>query len=81
MDSEPKQGLECYLHEPLMPSRTRHWGNPAEYATWQDESLNGILARVGQTAHSRVWHQRCYLFFSAAEADRMMRMKRQRRSL
>eukprot|EP00969_Alexandrium_andersonii_P107300 4733107-Alexandrium_andersonii.AAC.1 len=47
--------------------RTQYWGNPNTYSTWEDESLDAVLASVGSQAHvGATWASRCVAFFAKA---------------
>ena len=35
-----------------------HFGSPAAWACWEDESLNQVLKAVSASAHRLVWHKR-----------------------
>eukprot|EP00969_Alexandrium_andersonii_P066077 2914852-Alexandrium_andersonii.AAC.1 len=56
--------------------RSSYWGNPAMHATWEDESLNVVLSKVGSTAHSQVWSRRVLAFFGNCEEHRASKRKR-----
>ena len=52
--------LHLLLHIPL---RALQEGRPALHATWADETLNRVVALLGNVAHSRVWEQRVLASF------------------
>eukprot|EP00959_Pyramimonas_sp_CCMP1952_P059093 1234299-Pyramimonas_sp.AAC.1 len=35
-----------------LPFRTKTFGHPRVYATWTDETLNNMLSRLAESAHS-----------------------------
>ena len=62
---KPKHHL--LLH---MVHRTAIHGNPAYYATFEDESINRTLKKIGQAAHRSVWELRVFAHFGKAERVR-----------
>ena len=59
-------------------SRARRDGNPAWYATFLDESLNGNLAAMAKGCHRRTWHTSLLAAFRwvSAGASRRVRPRR-----
>lgn len=47
-------------------ARARGQGSPRLHATWQDETLNRLLAACGASAHRLVWHLRTLAHFEKA---------------
>ena len=61
----PKHHL--FIH---MMHRTQLCGNPREYATFQDESLNKVLSAVSKTAHAAVWEKRIFSWWRQLPIDK-----------
>jgi hypothetical protein len=60
--------------------RTEKHGSPSSYATFEDESINRVLKKVGEAAHRSVWEIRVLVQFAQVE-DRMLSRKRARPSM
>ena len=58
MDMKPKHHL--FLH---LSFRARHYGSPAWYGTFLDESQNRVLASVCRSAYPTVFEQRVFVSF------------------
>jgi hypothetical protein len=44
--------------------QVRHKGNPRMWATWADESLNGVLAKIARSCHRACWETMVHKKFS-----------------
>ena len=76
-------GLPCRpkLHHIMhLVQRSELQGNPAYYATWEDEGLNKVLGQLGRAAHRSVWEVRILAHFDAYQTLIRDRPKRQRRA-
>ena len=56
-------------------SRARHDGNPSWYATFHDESLNGMLAAMAKRCHRRTWHNSLLAAFRWVSAGATRRVR------
>lgn len=63
---KPKHHLMLHL-----VTRTRRHGNPGYYSTFEDESINRVVKKIGQAAHRSVWEARMFAHFRMAEDARM----------
>lgn len=70
----PKPKLHLMMHSAL---RCRSEGSPASHATWQDETLNRLVASVGAAAHRKVWELRVMESFDSALRARDAKRKRE----
>jgi hypothetical protein len=73
-----KAGVDCKpKHHQLvhLVDRTMKHGSPSWYSTFEDESLNRVLKKVGEAAHRSVWEIRVLVQFGQVE-DRMLSRKR-----
>lgn len=53
-----------------MSGRASAFGNPNAYSTFEDESINKLLKKVGEAAHRSVWEVRVLVQFDQVEANR-----------
>lgn len=54
-----------------MASRAQMYGNPDHYSTFEDESINKLLKKVGEAAHRSVWETRVLVQFGKVEDTRV----------
>ena len=70
----PKPKLHLMMHAAL---RCQTEGSPAAHATWQDETLNRLVASVGAAAHRMVWELRVMQNFESALKARKTKRSRE----
>lgn len=58
-----------------MVARAETCGNPDRYSTFEDESINRLLKKVGEAAHRSVWEARVLVTFDKVEASRGSKRK------
>eukprot|EP00969_Alexandrium_andersonii_P222402 9822350-Alexandrium_andersonii.AAC.1 len=64
-----------------MAHDAEHWGSPARWATWTDESLNKTLKSVAKGAHSLSFEKRVFERMDAILASTAGKRKRSTESL
>lgn len=65
------------LHQLMhLCDRAAFQGNPAHYATWNDESLNRVLGILGRSAHRTVWECRILCYFKQTQIHAAKKKRR-----